>query len=492
MPLSRKKSCARCRASKLRCNLGTPCSQCAKKRLRCTYDGRDADRVLPYSHHGYGQPSTSTSTSTSTLPRSTPTQSVVINDVDISSLSHDGVDGSLMDFSGASGSPFESEDFGRTPYISLAMPKSFVVEAPTHTAFPELDSFNLFEAHADADAEQPAQTIHPTSSCSGPSPCPSDDFRIVPLQEKATTLRRRGLLHGCVLTSVALGQLKAFPKMMLEGDNLPPFIQPPCRADDELALQCRVAGRHKCLPEILAVSATLVDMFCSRTPANEEFVWKMIYTEAARLREHFHRFDRDQQLAAIQAITVYVLLQADDLKSVEKNDVATLLMTSMEFIMIMSNACTGNMNMSRIRPTRQQWVFQESLRRILTIFCIIDLLLEGMKEPDGYHCDNNGGAFRVNALPCQRDIWEARSVRAWILHYDQYLATRDSDETLTGAHLVESQLSITSPAAAHDAPKPDVMRWCEGLDMLGTLVWMIVPLYQYRVQQTRGKMVYNN
>ena len=31
----------------------------------------------------------------------------------------------------------------------------------------------------------------------------------------------------------------------------------------------------------------------------------------------------------MQAITVYVLLQADDLKSVEKNDVATLLMTSM-------------------------------------------------------------------------------------------------------------------------------------------------------------------
>lgn len=112
-----------------------------------------------------------------------------------------------------------------------------------------------------------------------------------------------------------------------------------------------------------------------------------------------------------------------------------------------------------------------------------------MKTPDGYRCDNNGDAFRVNVLPCQRDIWEARSIRAWILHYDHYLATRDSAETLTGGHLIESQLSNTSPAAAYNAPKPDVMRWCEGLDMLGTLMWMIVPLYQYRVQQTTGEMV---
>lgn len=278
MPLSKKKSCARCRASKLRCNLGTPCSQCAKKRLRCIYDGRDADRVLPYSHHR--QPSTSTPTSP--LPSST--QPVVINDVEIP-LSRDGVDGSLMEFSGSS--PFAWEDLGRTPYMSLATPKSFGVEAPG--AFPELDSFNLLEADAEQPARENTMTIHPTSSCSGPSACPSKDFRVVPLQEKEAdmgTLRRRGRLRGCVLTSVALGQLKAFPKMMLEGDSLPPFIQPPCRVDDELALECRMTGRHKCLPEILAISASLVDMFCSRTPANEEFVWKMIYTEAARLRGH--------------------------------------------------------------------------------------------------------------------------------------------------------------------------------------------------------------
>lgn len=98
-------------------------------------------------------------------------------------------------------------------------------------------------------------------------------------------LRRRTFLKDCVLTSVVLGQLTAYPKMMLAGDLLPPFIQPPCHYDEEPAPECRVAGRHKCLPEILAICVGLVQMFYSRTQANERFVWGTIFAEQARLRK---------------------------------------------------------------------------------------------------------------------------------------------------------------------------------------------------------------
>ncbi|KAI0141775.1 hypothetical protein GGR57DRAFT_508943 [Xylariaceae sp. FL1272] len=476
MPLSRKKSCARCRRSKLRCNLGTPnCSQCAKKRIRCVYDGRDADRVVPYLDH---RPSFA-----STSPVLNPLEPMALGDVDLSQPRQNTV-GPLLDFGGDS--PFEWDTLSRTSYTLLDMPKSFAIDVPT--ALYDLDPFTTLEADVEQLARQNPMNIDLTSNSSGPSTGPSDDFRIEPLQDNADmgTLRRRGLLRGCVLTSVALGQLTAFPKMMLEGDSLPPFIQPPCRVDDELALECRIAGRHKCLPETLAISSSLVDMFYLRTPANEDFVWKIIYAEAARLRGHFHKFDRDQQLAATQAVTIYMLLQADDLKSVEKNDVATLLTTGMEFILIMSRTYTWDMSISRVRPPRQEWVFQESFRRILAVFCIIDLLLEGMKTPDGYHCDSNGNAFRMNPLPCQRDIWEARSTRTWMMHYDRYLATLESDKRLDGGDLLDSQLSNASAAAAYKAPTLDLVRWCEGLDMLGTLVWMLIPLHQYRI---RGQTV---
>ncbi len=37
MPLSKKKSCDPCRASKARCNRASPCSRCAERGLQCAY-----------------------------------------------------------------------------------------------------------------------------------------------------------------------------------------------------------------------------------------------------------------------------------------------------------------------------------------------------------------------------------------------------------------------------------------------------------------------
>lgn len=99
-------------------------------------------------------------------------------------------------------------------------------------------------------------------------------------------------------------------------------------------------------------------------------------------------------------------------------------------------------------------------------------------------------AFAQGFLPCSRNIWEARSTSDWIMHYDNYLQRRESDEDLRGQHLLESKLS-SSHSGVHKScmgsvvksPHSDVLQWCEGLDMLGTLIWMVVPLYQYRIEQ---------
>lgn len=132
---------------------------------------------------------------------------------------------------------------------------------------------------------------------------------------------------------------------------------------------------------------------------------------------------------------------------------------------------------------------------IASIFCIIDLLLEGMHPPEGHTCEE-GVAFARNLLPCSRDLWEARSTSRWIMHYDSYLLRSETDEELRGHRLLESKLSsghsgihsscMGSPESR--SPDADVLRWCEGLDMLGTLIWMVVPLYRYRIEQSRERM----
>jgi hypothetical protein len=95
---------------------------------------------------------------------------------------------------------------------------------------------------------------------------------------------RRVLRHSA-LSRIALGQLASFPKMMIQGDRLPPFIFPPCHMHEELAFDCAKSRRHRCLPKELAICAGLVEMFYSRTPQNSEFVWKTIYAEKDRLQK---------------------------------------------------------------------------------------------------------------------------------------------------------------------------------------------------------------
>jgi hypothetical protein len=119
-------------------------------------------------------------------------------------------------------------------------------------------------------------TSRPSHKCTAPTSLePRPPRRI---------FQRRHILRNCALSSVIVGQLTSFPKMLIQGQHLPPFITPPCHMREELAFDCAKSGRHQCLLKELAICAGLVEMFFSRTPQNADFVWKMIYAERDRLR----------------------------------------------------------------------------------------------------------------------------------------------------------------------------------------------------------------
>ena len=81
--------------------------------------------------------------------------------------------------------------------------------------------------------------------------------------------------------------MTSYPRMLVEGETLPPFVHPPCHygALEHMAPECGESGRHRCLPEDLSVCAGLVGMFYARTEANARFVWDSIYAEARKLRD---------------------------------------------------------------------------------------------------------------------------------------------------------------------------------------------------------------
>ncbi|KAH8170490.1 hypothetical protein LIA77_09271 [Sarocladium implicatum] len=293
------------------------------------------------------------------------------------------------------------------------------------------------------------------------------------------TLQRRQMLKDCVLFSIVIGQMTSYPKMMIQGDLLPPFINPPCFSREDLAPECADAGYHRCLPEDLAICTSFVRMYYEKTAANAQHVWKSIYAESARLFASFPKLESTRQLAALQAMVVYLLLQAEDVASAETNNAAQLLAMLVQMSMAMSNTIIWSGEISRHRPDRSDWVYSESLSRIMVLLGCLDLVLEGIR-PASNNCQAvKCGGMCAFPLPCHRDLWLARSNRAWRAAYDRYMASRKGAKILTAAELLHynsiGMLNDTQLSQSITDDVADIARWAEGLDALGTLVWMCLP-----------------
>ncbi|KEY66226.1 hypothetical protein S7711_11378 [Stachybotrys chartarum IBT 7711] len=483
MPLSRKKSCVRCRESKVGCNLALPtCSRCSARLLRCVYDGQVPDRHAPYPFY----------------PAATS-----IGDA-VSALEPAG----RLVKSSALGT---SSDEGLADTFLALQPDDLVLEfdMPYQLGgFPLLDP----KSSSSADGLEP----QPSSALNGAVDPGHGSFSPLPLEDSSTSrsipflqhpdpfasppgsgqdtaleqssnrrhLTRRLILRNCIMTSVAMGQLTSYPKMLVEGDRLPPFIHPECFVDDELAPACAAAGHHVCLHEFLVNCASLVQLFYARVSADSDFVWKTIYTEFAKLRKEFRDCDSAGRLATLQCITVYVLLQAGDPQSIEKNNVQQLLTAPLDMMSEMSLQADWLKDYTK-RPRRREWVVFESLRRLVSIYCIIDLLL------DGFHCytgSNQGGEVFLDApLPCHRDMWESRNTKSWIAAYDRAQSARVTDTVLTTGHLLQTirepcSINLLNGYASMAHGLQDVMNWCEGMDTMGALIWMVMPLQHARRQ----------
>ena len=265
MPLSRKKSCIRCRDSKLSCDRAVPaCSRCAKRKSLCIYDGREQEHYTPY-------------------------PAVLVPNVDIPSC------WSLVEI--------EPGSINGNPNLT-----SDTIDTELATNETEFSHVNWASSEACGDSNQ--VTVEPFDS-SLFSPCNmfSEQLFIEPFPVEAELLlssshqkegnsrmleegkfphvqylETRKHLTDSLLSVIILGQLTSYPKMLINGYQLPPFIKAPCHLNEELAPECAVTGKHQCLPKVLAVCAGLVQMFYSSTEANAAFVWDMIYAEATRLR----------------------------------------------------------------------------------------------------------------------------------------------------------------------------------------------------------------
>jgi hypothetical protein len=297
MPWSRKKSCEHCRASKARCNKATPtCSRCSERELHCVYDRRDTDRATPYSYPPSASPHLENLAQAPPLMRISNQLGLGLSEISVVDLDQHlsiGVDEILPDFDEelllgwAATDDLGSYNLATPKAIGLpgqefhqqrTTPRDGFLNVP---ALPTI-STRLSSEGADSGSPWLLEDLYDGSTANQTSSRMTIAIE-KPMDER--TLTRRGAHKRCPLTSAILGLIASYPKMMIEGDRLPPFIQPLCHIEEDLAQDCAESGKHVCLTKDLAACASLVRMFYERTATNAAFGWNSIYAEVERLRQ---------------------------------------------------------------------------------------------------------------------------------------------------------------------------------------------------------------
>ena len=272
MPTPRRKSCGHCRTAKARCSLTVPCERCADRSLNCDY-GSAGLTYQPYR-----------------VPASTSEGERYLRTGLSSNNAHD---------SGRVAEIVDSQVNGGG--ARFATPRTTAPLDPSETLLEgdvASDFFSSVYANANTPFQPGCSSIFGTGGGTdllGSSYTATDNMfmpnidlslstRLESITDSRLLSQRNTTTPETSLTAKALlGQIRQYPRRMIEGKRLPPFIHPKCAFGNCSAYDCTSEEKHVCLPEILAVCANLIHMFYNRTPASSRFVWETIYKHQKKL-----------------------------------------------------------------------------------------------------------------------------------------------------------------------------------------------------------------
>ncbi|KAL7809103.1 hypothetical protein V8C26DRAFT_412472 [Trichoderma gracile] len=378
-------------------------------------------------------------------------------------------------------------DFNHSHDTSLDTSAMGLVE-PCHNVFTFLNSITMDPPSEPNDED--TRLRNPVTGSGTQS-----DFLLHDRTSRILTKRRALTASSVLATRTILGQVCSYPAMMVSGHALPPFIHSRCSLDDGLTYDCARERRHGCLRKTLSVCASLVGMWLDRTPVSSEFVWETIYDEVGRMHREHESFDSETMLESIQALTIYMLLQAQDTETLVRNNVKLLLVTLGELGPKLHSGLEYNTFIDAVESPlcRSTWVLYESARRTFCLLYIIEMFLEINLRPSPIspRCCQS---FAATPLPCIRDLWEVPSTYDWSKRYSAFLRGRSVAKILTlrdykmAQHLSPEELldgaglnGVSGLGTGSGSVTRDVMRWCEGMDPFGTLVTLAATLLKYDV-----------
>ncbi|KAI0203579.1 hypothetical protein F4808DRAFT_24591 [Astrocystis sublimbata] len=495
MPISRKKSCQQCRGAKARCTLERTCQRCLQRGLSCDYVDV-TPRWEPYdSAHLRGGTAPWTTTAIQS-PFTSFIDGLTPGDLEIPQ--------GLIDTSLAGLAPADVTTYrqhnptshttrGAEPLETVQQQSERSREAAVLPS-PSTNDANLFFPWAPSPpplSTVPKMDLHligrlsPTLAT--PEDCQEEGDRITVVYgrryEQFLRPRKETNLQRALMLRVLMGQVEDFPRRLIQGSRLPPFIHPQCALDDRLPRECIAKnGSHQCFPEPLAICVSLTQLYFGRNGGNSSFVWKLIYAEQKRLYSEHHKYDGPTLLASVQAMSLYMLLQAKDHETIAQNNVAQMTVTLTEMAKRLHQHPESAPYLADIYKiphlSQKSWAFYEGVRRCSTLFRVFGIVLNVLIGNPNLSPDC--GSILTIPLLCQGYLWDTDTTENWAERLHRYERRRACQQrVLVIGDLVGLQGSTTS-ASGEDDNHPlsdpllqkDLATWCDNLDELGTLVWM--------------------
>ncbi|KAI1455217.1 hypothetical protein F4805DRAFT_459960 [Annulohypoxylon moriforme] len=280
------------------------------------------------------------------------------------------------------------------------------------------------------------------------------------------------------IANLILRTLKSYPLMMLRDNTLPPFIHPGLVSSD-------IDNVHT---EQMTNCMSLTHMISSGVQGSRKLFWKNVRMECERFAEEYLTLGKWELLAAMQALSIYVLIRLDEGET-DYNNIDFILVKAVTVIaqqLTYRNVtchtecalCNNGLEFSW-----KEWIFRESRRRMAVIYRVVNMLI--YFEP-ATMCDLPTD-FILAPLPAKKQLWEARDEFAWKAESQKEPGIQVSYGLAADGDLVkidDGRLSCSDAWLEYqslDVSKPpnstaNWEEWCAGIDGFGGLVMLAASL----------------
>ncbi|ODQ69979.1 hypothetical protein LIPSTDRAFT_6087 [Lipomyces starkeyi NRRL Y-11557] len=212
----------------------------------------------------------------------------------------------------------------------------------------------------------------------------------------------------------------------------------------------------------------LVELFKSRTDSSRNLVWKLIKLEQEKIFSKHAEFDKWELLAAFQALLVYCLLRIQEVP-VGIDGFEAALLTTVNLVFNALVVSTGGIRKVTLPDdpgvTWMDWIYNESRRRTVLIFQILNILIEMSTEASSYPTCG----FVLIPLANNATLWHANGIEEWRTEFE--LCNKERKLHGLSKTGVLMKLQLTDDCVVLSSVKWE--EWRAEVGEIGTLVMIV-------------------